>query len=175
MKSNVALVGFMGTGKSAVGRALAARLGHTFVEMDRVIQGMAGKPIPAIFGQDGEIAFREMEIEAARRAAAGSDQVIACGGGVVLNKINIDRLRQTSHIVHLAASPQAILRRTSAEPGQRPLLDVPDPAARIRELVRLRRPFYELAADFTVNTSRLSIAGVVNRIIAEMEMADGAD
>ena len=121
MKTNVALIGFMGTGKSAVGRALADRLSRGFVELDGLIEGAAGKSIPDIFSQDGEIAFRELEIEVTKRAARCRNRVIACGGGLVLNKINVDRLRETSRIVHLTASPGAILRRTAAEPGERPL------------------------------------------------------
>ncbi len=168
MKTNVALIGFMGSGKSAVGRSLAKRLRHRFVEMDRVIEETAGKPIPEIFRDDGEIAFRELEIEVTKRIAARANQVIACGGGVVLNKINIDRLRETSRTVYLTASPGAILKRTTGGKNERPLLEVADPAGRIRELLGQRRPFYQRAADLTVNTSRLGIGSVVEEIISRL-------
>lgn len=173
MKSNIALIGFMGTGKSAVGRALAEKLGREFVEMDRLIEKIAGESIPEIFRQGGEIAFRELEIEAAKRVAQGAGQVIACGGGMVLNKINTDRLRETSRMVYLKASPRKILERTSAGENERPLLDVPDPAQRIRELLDFRKPFYQRSADITINTYRLSIDKVTDLIIHRLKEDEG--
>ncbi len=173
MKRNIALTGFMGSGKSAVGKVLAGRLGRRFVELDDVIEEIAGKSIPYIFRQDGEIVFRELEIEATRRVSESTDLVIACGGGIVLNMINIDRLRETSRIVYLTASPGAILRRTSADDTERPLLDVPAPAERIRELLRFRRPFYERAADLRISTSRLSTDSVAERIISQLKEDEG--
>ncbi|HEY42052.1 MAG TPA: shikimate kinase [Dehalococcoidia bacterium] len=173
MKSNIALIGFMGTGKSAVGKAVAGKLGREFVEMDSLIEEMAGKPIPDIFEQDGEIAFRELEIEATKRVAQGSRQVIACGGGMVLNKINVDRLRETSRMVYLKASPRKILERTSADANDRPLLDVTNPAQRIRELLDFRKPFYERSADIIVNTSRLSTDKLADLIIHMLKEDEG--
>jgi shikimate kinase len=173
MKRNIALTGFMGSGKSAVGKALAGRLDRRFVELDDVIEEMADKSIPDIFRQDGEIAFRELEIEATRSVSKGTDLVIACGGGIVLNMINIDRLRETSRIIYLTASPGAILRRTSADETQRPLLNVADPAKRIGELLRFRRPFYERAADLRISTSRLSTGSVAERIISQLKEDEG--
>ena len=175
MKTNIALVGFMGSGKSAVGKALAERLGRRFVEMDDLIVAKAGKSIPEIFRDDGEIAFRELEIEVTREIAGGTNVVIACGGGVVLNWINIDRLKQSSRVFCLAVSPAAVLARTSQEPGQRPLLDVPDPAARIRELLRFRGPFYRRAADSVVDTSKRTIDQVVDLIIRRLKRDEGFD
>jgi len=173
MKTNIALIGFMGTGKSAVGKVLAERLGRKLVEMDRLIEEVAGKPIPDIFQQDGEIAFRELEIEATKKVAHGSNQVIACGGGIVLNNINIDRLRETSSIIYLKASPITILQRTSGGENERPLLDVADPARQIQELLRFRKPFYERAADITINTSRLSTERVASQIIDRLKDDEG--
>jgi shikimate kinase len=173
MKRNIALTGFMGSGKSAVGKVLAGRLGRRFVELDDLIEEMAGKTIPDIFQQDGEIAFRELEIEATRRVSKGTDLVIACGGGIVLNMINIDRLRETSRIVYLTASPRAILKRTLTDDNERPLLDVPAPAERIRELLRFRRPFYERAADIVIHTSRFSIDRVADLIIRSLKEDEG--
>ena len=80
MKTNIALIGFMGTGKTAVGEVLAEKLGKKLVELDFLIEQKAGKPIPVIFQQDGEIAFRELEIEVAGEVSAGTNLVIACGG-----------------------------------------------------------------------------------------------
>ena len=173
MKTNIALIGFMGTGKTAVGKALAKKLDKKFIELDLLIEQKAGKPIPDIFQQDGEIAFRELEIAVTRQVAADNNSVIACGGGIVLNKINIDRLRESSRMVYLTASPLAILRRTSGEPGQRPLLEVDNPTHAIREMLKQRKPFYEGAADITVNTSRLNINAVADEIISRLKEDEG--
>ena len=164
MKTSIALIGFMGTGKTAVGSVLAAKLGKEFIELDAVIEQKAGKSIPEIFQQDGEIAFRELEIEVTREVADKKEAVIACGGGLVLNTINIDRLRKECIIICLTASPGVILRRTSGDTDERPLLAVADRARQIRELLKSRKPFYERAADIIMNTSRLSINSVVKRI-----------
>ena len=165
MKTNIALIGFMGTGKSAVGQVLARKLKRKFIELDAVIEQIAGKSIPDIFQQDGENAFRELEIQATKDIAQSKRSVIACGGGAVLNRINIDRLKEGAVIVYLSASPGVILKRTSRDQNVRPLLSVPDQAARIKELLKFRRPFYERAADIKINTSRLDINAVVAQII----------
>ncbi len=175
MKSNIALIGFMGTGKTAVGQLLAKRLGQKFIEMDSVIERKAGKSIPEVFQQDGEIAFRELEIEVTREVAKNKYSVIACGGGIVLNKINIDRLRENTIIVYLTASPRVILERVSAEKGQRPLLEVDNPTLTIRELLQFRKPFYERAADVKINTSRLSVNTVAERIIEKLKEDESFD
>ena len=169
MKSNIALIGFMGAGKTAVGKALAEKLNKNFVEMDSLIEQKAGKSIPEIFQYDGEIAFRELEIEVTKEVSRGKDQVIACGGGVVLNKINIDRLKEESIIVYLTASPGAVLKRISNDAEVRPLLKVENPSSTIKELLRFRKPFYERAADIKVNTSNLDINSVVEQIIIKLK------
>jgi shikimate kinase len=176
MKSNVALVGFMGTGKTATGQELAKRLGWKFIEVDALIEGMAGKSIPEIFAEDGEIAFREKEIEAVKTAAEGKRQVIACGGGVVLNTINIARLKETSVMVLLTASLAAILKRTAPALKTRPMLtDTIDPGVRIKELLKYRRPYYERSAEIIVNTSKLSLTAVVDEIIEKLKDYEGLD
>ncbi len=169
MKTGIALIGFMGTGKTAVGRVLAKKLGKEFIELDAVIEKKAGKPIPEIFRQDGEIYFRELEIEAVREISGKKNLVIACGGGIVLNKINIDRLQRECVIVCLKASPAVILKRTSEDKGGRPLLAVADRKRQIEELLKYRRPYYERAAEITINTSRVSIAAVAEKIIGTLK------
>jgi shikimate kinase len=169
MKTSVALIGFMGTGKTVVGKELAAKLGKRFIELDSLIEREAGKSIREIFREDGEIAFRELEIEVTRAIAGTKDAVIACGGGLVLNKINIDRLRQECVIVYLTASASAILRRTMQDAGSRPLLAGSSRLQKIRELSKSRQPYYRQAADIIINTSRLSIKTVVKRIEEELK------
>lgn len=169
MKTSIALIGFMGTGKTAVGKALAERLDKEFVELDSLIEQKAGKTIPEIFNQDGEVTFRELEIEVTREVAERKNTVIACGGGVVLNEINIERLRKECIIVYLTASPRVILKRTLSNENERPLLEVSNKAQRIQELLRFRKPFYERAADIKIDTSKLDISSAVEQIIKKVK------
>lgn len=169
MKTNIALIGFMGTGKTVAGQALAGKLGRKFVELDSLIEKKAGKTIPEIFQQDGEVAFRELEIEVAKEVSERKNLVIACGGGIVLNKINIDRLKQEAIIVYLTASPMVTLKRTLGDGQTRPLLHVRDKLSEIRELLKFRKPYYERAADIEINTSRLNTDSVVEQIISRVK------
>lgn len=173
MKSSIALIGFMGVGKTDVGKALAEKLNKKFVEMDALIEQKAGKSIPDVFQQDGEIAFRELEIEVAKEVSQGKNQVIACGGGVVLNKINIDRLKKGAVLVYLTASPEVILKRISSGGEERPLLKTDDKAAVVQEMLSFRKPFYERAADITIDTSQLDINAVAEQIITKTEENEG--
>jgi shikimate kinase len=168
MKTNIAIIGFMGTGKSTIGKILATKLNKRFVEIDELIEQKAKKTIYMIFQHDGEIVFREMEIAVVKQISVQDDQVIACGGGVVLNTINIDRLKQNSLVIYLRASPAAILKRTSKNKS-RPLLNTTDRAFRIKELIKLRKPWYEKAADLTINTTKLTIETVVQIIIQKLK------
>jgi shikimate kinase len=169
MRSNVALIGFMGVGKTAVGRVLAEKLDMEFLELDWLIERKAGKPIPQIFKQDGEIMFRQLEIDITREIAGKEGTVIACGGGMVLNKINIDRLSQTSRVIYLTVPSEVILERTANDPGQRPLLEVDNPSAVIAELMEFREPLYRSAADIALDTSELSIEAVAEQIIDRLK------
>ena len=169
MKTSIVLIGFMGVGKTVVGKALAEKLDKRFVELDSLIEQKAGKSIPEIFQHDGEVAFRELEIEVTKEVAGEKNLVIACGGGIVLNKINIDRLRKGAIIVYLTASPYALLKRVQGKRAKRPLLNTPDKALTIQELLTFREPFYERAADIKVNTSKLDIDSVVEQIISKVK------
>jgi shikimate kinase len=164
MKTSVALIGFMGVGKSAVGKVLADKLGKKLVEMDSAIVEKSGKSIMDIFNE-GEIAFRELEIDVVKKLAEGKNQVISCGGGVVLNKINIDRLKRDSYIVWLAATPGVIFKRTQSDKAGRPLLKPNSKVSDIRELLRYRKPYYERAADIKIDSSKLTVEEVAEQII----------
>tara|TARA_B100000315_G_scaffold35493_1_gene30140 strand:- start:400 stop:906 length:507 start_codon:yes stop_codon:yes gene_type:complete len=168
MKTNVALIGFMGSGKTAVSKVLSEKLNKCFVELDSLIEQKVGKSISQIFAKDGEIAFRQLEIELVKEIAQGKNQVIACGGGIVLNKINIDRLKSEAMIVYLTASGAVILERTSAVKNKRPLLKSSNKEETIDKLLRFRKPFYERAADITIDTSKLDINAVADEIIARL-------
>ena len=169
MKTSIALIGFMGTGKTVVGKALAEKLGREFIELDSLIEQKAGKPIPEIFQQDGEVAFRELEIEATKEVSEDKNQIIACGGGLVLNKINIDRLKRDSVIVYLTASPRVILKRVSNGDEERPVLKASNKAEKIQEVLRFRKPFYERAADFKIDTSKVDTASVAEQIVEKVK------
>jgi len=179
MRTNIALIGFMGAGKTTVAKILAGKLGKKLVELDSLIELKAGKSIPGIFRQDGEIAFRELEIETTREVATGNNQVIACGGGIVLNKINIDRLKERAVVVYLIASPDAIpdaiLQRIGADNTARPLLAKGDKALTIRQMLEFRQPFYERAADIKIDTSGLDITTAAETIIARLEEYESLD
>ena len=163
---NIILVGFMASGKTSVGRALAERTGWTLVDADDVIVARAGKPIHRIFSEDGEPAFRELERQVVADLCAGQGQVIASGGGSFVASQNRDVMLRGGRVFFLSASPAVILRRVREEDAGgpiRPLLAVGDPEARIAELLAQRTPAYA-QAHHTVETDELTTEGVAERI-----------
>jgi shikimate kinase len=160
---NVILVGFMGTGKSAVGRMLAKRLKRDFVDLDERIEKDAGCAIPTIFAKEGEAGFRAREAKAVQHAAKLKNSVIATGGGVMLNEANVDALKKAGMLVCLTARPDVILQRTLGSISTRPLLAGENPKERIEELLKLREPFYA-RADISIETSDRTIEAVVDEI-----------
>jgi shikimate kinase len=169
MKSNIALIGFMAVGKSAVGELLAQKTGKTFIEIDSMIEQKAGKSVKRIFMEEGEIAFREYEIAVIKHYSSHKNLVLACGGGAVLNKINIDRLKQEATIVWLTASIQSILERLKNSGDTRPLIKDKDREKEVQLLLRFRQPFYRSAADLKVDTTGQTIEQVVDKIIAKVK------
>jgi shikimate kinase len=162
-RSNIILVGFMGTGKTAVGRELAAQTGRRFVDTDTSIEEEAGTPISAIFAGRGEEAFRDLEAAAVARAAALRDGVIATGGGALGREENLRRLRESGVLVCLTARPEVILARTAPWADRPMLAGAADPIARVAELLAARAQTYA-RADFTIDTSDLTIPEVAARI-----------
>ena len=163
---NIILVGFMASGKTSVGRALAKRTGWTLVDADDVIVERAGKPIHRIFSEDGETAFRELERQVITDLCAGERQVIASGGGAFVSAENRDVMLAGGRVFFLSASPAEILRRVREEDAGgpiRPLLAVDDPEARIAELLAQRTPAYA-QAHHTVETDGVTAEGVAARI-----------
>ena len=176
MKTNIALIGFMATGKTTIARALASKLCKTLVEMDVLIEQRAGKSVADIFRDDGEIAFRQLEIDVTREIAENDNQVIACGGGIVLNKINIDRLKKKAVVVLLTVTFDVIAKRVCAGTGVRPLLtNSPDKAQTIRELMTFRQPFYDRSADITVDSSSIGIEATADLIIDRIKSYESKD
>lgn len=160
---NLVLIGFMGTGKSVVGRALARRLSRPFVDLDARIEEAAGRPIHKLFAEDGEPAFRRRERAMIQQVAAQPGQVIAAGGGAVMDPENLAALARRGWLVWLTADPDVILQRIG-DPRTRPLLDVADPRARVTELLGVRAATYA-KADAVVETSRRSVEEVVAEVI----------
>lgn len=150
-KRNLVLTGFMGTGKTSVGRLLAEELGLRFVDTDALVEERAGMSIRRIWETGGEEAFRRLERSVIQEVAAGADQVIASGGGAVLDAENRQHLFQSSWVVCLTASPEEILRRVRKSQN-RPLLQERNPAERIRSLLAQREPVYAMA-DLVVETT----------------------
>ncbi len=151
--ANLVLVGFMGTGKSAVGRCIAERWGRTFLDMDALIEEREGRTIPAIFRDSGEPYFRRLETQLAAELGEPRSLVIAAGGGIVLHPVNIEHLRRGGVVVCLTATPDAILQRVAGD-THRPLLQAPDRERRVRELLEARKPFYESIPDRVDTTGR---------------------
>jgi shikimate kinase len=153
----------MGTGKTVVGRQLARELGLRLVDIDDMIVKKEGRSINDIFTASGEPYFRKLEKETLKEVAAKSGQVAACGGGIVINPENIATMKKTGRLICLSARPEIILERTKRH-THRPLLNVPDPLSKIKELLEARRQYYE-NADLTLDTSDLSVKQVVQMII----------
>jgi 3-dehydroquinate synthase len=164
---NLVLTGFMGTGKTTVGREAALRLGRTFVDMDDIIAARAGKPIPRIFAEDGEAAFRAIETAVCAELSAQDGLVIATGGGALVNAANRITMQRGGVVVCLDASPDEILRRVGGN-DDRPLLNVPDPAARVAELLTTRRDAYA-AIPWHIETSGCEVDAVVAQVLALAE------
>lgn len=161
---NIVLVGFMGTGKSSVGRRLAGRLRLELLDMDAAIEARQGKPISRIFAEDGESHFRALERALTQELAAQSSRVIATGGGIVLNPENIRDFAATGLVVCLQATPETILARIGHD-TQRPLLASGDKMTKIRDLLGKRQALYD-AVPHQVDTDNLSPDQVASRIVA---------
>ncbi len=169
---NLALIGFMGTGKSSVGRQAADVLHFAFLDTDRVIEARAGKPITDIFQQDGEPAFRQWERRVVQELTRRTRTVIATGGGLPADEANLASLKTHALVICLWASPEAIFERTR-DRDHRPLLNEPDPLAKIHNLLAQREPYYR-QADVLVNTEMRSVREVALQVIHQFHMAQSA-
>ena len=165
-KRNVVLTGFMGTGKSTVGRLLAAQLGYTFVDTDELIVARDGRSIADIFREEGQFAFRRWEAVISQELAGQTGVVIATGGRLMLDEANAAALSQNSRVFCLTAAPETILSRLDDDEGRRPLLDVPEPAQAIMNLLERRREgygrYYQIHTD---NKTPAQIAAEILQVI----------
>jgi len=169
LSKNIVITGFMGTGKTAIGRAVTAKLARTFVDMDVEIEARAGKPIARIFAEDGEPAFRQMETALCDELRTRGGLVIATGGGALVNPVNRARMMASGAVVCLTCGVDEILRRVDGN-VDRPLLAVTDRRAQIERLLQARREAYA-AIPWQIDTTALSIEAVTDQVI---EIADVA-
>ncbi|HPC59759.1 MAG TPA: shikimate kinase [Verrucomicrobiota bacterium] len=169
---NLALIGFMGTGKSSVGRLVAQALDFTFVDTDQLIESRAGKAISDIFREEGEPAFREWECRIVEELAGCQKTVIATGGGLPVNPANLASLKSHALVVCLWASPEMIWQRVRGH-THRPLINEADPLARIRELLAVREPCYR-QADVLINTEWRSLREVAHQVVCQFHLAQAA-
>lgn len=168
MSPSIFLVGFMGSGKTRVGKLLAKRLGWNWIDLDHVIVEEAGKSIPEIFTHEGEDGFRKREREVLTSFLHTENYVISCGGGIITVPQNLEDLVRQPRSLCLRITPETVFRRVGNDP-RRPLLQGKDPYARIQELMALREPFYERFKNF-VQVDKLRTAVIVNRIIELFEL-----
>lgn len=150
---NLYLVGFMGTGKTTVGRAVAQRLGFALIDSDHEIERQQGRTIPEIFARDGEAAFRAMEKAFVEGGHPAQRTVVSCGGGLIIPPGMLEAVQARGVVICLQASVETILART-ARHRNRPLLDVEDPEARIRSLYAQREPIYRRAGTVILTDGR---------------------
>lgn len=152
---NISLIGFMGSGKTTVGKLLAGRLGWRFTDTDALIESAAGNSVPEIFAGEGEAAFREREAAAVREACRGVCQVVATGGGAVLRAENVAVFRESSFVIWLTARPDVVVARTERAAQNRPLLARRDGdlLTHVLKMLGERGPIYQAAAHLIVDTS----------------------
>jgi len=161
----ISLIGFMGAGKSAVGRELSRRISWPRHDTDEMIREQFGISIPDIFAQHGEPAFRDAETALLKTLRRGIAGIVVTGGGIISRAQNVQLLRGMGRIVWLDAAEEVLWQRVSKH-STRPLPQTPDPRARFAKLLRERLPLYQSAADYRINTTSNSIAQVTDEIIA---------
>lgn len=166
---NLALIGFMGTGKTSVGRLAAEQLHFNYLDTDELIQTHTGRVIADIFKTDGEAAFRELERRLVEDLVGLTKTVIATGGGLPVNPQNLASLKTHSLVICLWASPEKIWDRVKNQ-VHRPLLEEADPQKKIRELLAAREPFYK-KADVLMNTDIRTVREMANQVAHQYRMA----
>lgn len=167
---NIACVGLPGSGKTTIGRQLARRLDVRFFDSDSVIERRIGCSIREFFDRESEKSFRDVEQEVIDELTQSGSCVLSTGGGVVLRQVNRDNLHQRCQVVYLHSSPEELFRRLQHD-RHRPLLQVPDPLAKLKELYELRDPLYRETAHFVIETGRPSVSTMVNMIVMQLEVA----
>lgn len=162
----IAIIGFMGSGKSTIGARLASRLHMDFVDLDEAISKDMGKSIKEIFAAEGEEGFREREQEALSEQLARGGKVISCGGGVVLRDENVRLLREKCRVFFLRISKEKALERLIDDAGERPLLEGVGREKKVGELMRIRADRYLQTAHLVIEADRKDPEEIVEEIVA---------
>lgn len=165
---NIFLIGFMGSGKSTIAAGMKRRYGMQVVEMDEELSERAGMSIPEIFERFGESYFRDLETEYLKDIQKKSDQVISCGGGIVLRPENVQIMKKQGAVVLLKASPETVLKRVEKN-DDRPLLRGKKNVESIAELMEQRRERYEAAADLVIETDGRCVDEICTEIKKKLE------
>lgn len=168
MKGNIILCGFMGCGKTSVGRRAAALMGREFCDLDSYIEEKAGMTVTEIFAQYGEAGFRQREAQVVRETAGVPGLVIASGGGTVLFQANVNVFHEKNGVIVFLDAPLPALQERLKNDKRRPLLQVPDRRKVIAQLFEKRIPLYRAAADVTVDAGAPPVT--VARRVAELEI-----
>lgn len=166
----IVLIGMPGSGKSTVGRSLARRMQLPFADSDTVIEQRLGCLIRDYFDREGEAAFRDVEQAVIDELTQGPPGVLATGGGAVLRPLNRQHLHERGTVIYLRSSPETLFRRLRHD-TKRPLLQVDDPLARLRELYRERDPLYRRTAHFVVESARPSVQTLTSMVMMQLELA----
>lgn len=164
---NIFLVGMMGSGKTTLGRALAHRLQMPFVDTDRMLVDRTGVPVTTIFEIEGEAGFRKREAALVAELSQGQGQVVATGGGAVLDADNREAMRSNGTVIYLRARLEHLWERTRHDTG-RPLLKTPDPRATLARLLEARDPLYREVAHVVVDTGAQSANTLVARVVSAL-------
>ena len=166
-KSNIALIGMMGSGKSFSSKRLGELLKREVVSTDQLIEEKEKKAVSQIFTDSGEIYFRDIEKAVVKEIAAKHGAILDCGGGIVLNKENIDILKKDAVVFYLSATPEFLLKQVKLSGKiKRPLLNVPDPLAKLKSILLARGPLYEQAADHIIDADNKTIEQICQDILA---------
>jgi shikimate kinase len=167
-KTNIFLIGLMGTGKTTIGRQLARRLKMDFYDSDRMIEERTGADIPLIFEKEGETGFRKREAAIIDELTQKKNIILATGGGAVLNPENRNHLINRGTVFYLKSDLETLVQRTGKDKN-RPLLHADEPAeAILKRLLEQRGPLYEETADYIIETANNSIHGVIQAIIKHL-------
>ena len=165
MMNNIILIGFMGSGKTTIGKALEEKTDMTFVDTDELIEAYEGCKISDIFADKGETYFRRLENETLKKLLVSTDsKIISTGGGIITNQENIALLKQLGKVFYLRIKPETVVARLEGD-KTRPLLRGEDKLVKVEQLMAYRKKLYEMAADKTIDADDLSVNEIVDRIL----------
>ena len=167
-RDNIILTGFMGSGKTTVGKLLSERYGYTFIDTDQYIEEKCGCTIAELFSKKGESYFRQLETDILKELNASlTHAVLSTGGGLPLREENAAELATLGTVIYLQITPEEVISRLSGD-NTRPLLSGDDPEQKVRDLLTYRTPLYERAADLTIPVTKLTPEYIVEEIISKL-------